>query len=94
MLALTRGIDSELEIGDAVVKVVDIRGNKVVLGVTAPREVRIMRREARNQQPPPHRMAPSTRIAPQPLVQTNGVEFGTVLGEMLDVLKRRLKPAG
>ena len=46
MLVLSREIDEVIMIGDDVeVKVVDIRGDKVRLGFTAPRQVPIHRKE-------------------------------------------------
>jgi carbon storage regulator len=48
MLVLTRGISQEIVIGDdVVVTVVSVQGNKVRLGITAPREVPVHRRELR-----------------------------------------------
>lgn len=46
MLVLSRKQDEEIVInGDIVIKVVDIRGDKVRLGITAPVEVPVYRRE-------------------------------------------------
>lgn len=46
MLVLTRAIDEDLVIdGRIVVRVVDIRGDKVRLGIEAPKEVPVHRRE-------------------------------------------------
>ena len=46
MLVLSRKRDEDLVIGDGiVVRVVDIRGDKVRLGVIAPKEVPVHRRE-------------------------------------------------
>lgn len=46
MLVLTRERDEEIVIGDGViVKVVDIRGDKVRLGIIAPTEISVHRRE-------------------------------------------------
>jgi carbon storage regulator len=48
MLVLTRGISQEIVIGDdVVVTIVSVQGNKVRLGITAPREVPVHRRELR-----------------------------------------------
>lgn len=48
MLVLSRFLDERILIGeDIVVQVVDIRGDKVRLGITAPPEVRIDREEVR-----------------------------------------------
>jgi carbon storage regulator len=46
MLVLSRQRDEEIVIGDnIVVKIVEIRGDKVRLGVEAPKEVPVHRRE-------------------------------------------------
>jgi len=46
MLVLSRKRDEDLIIGDGiVVRVIDIRGDKVRLGVIAPKEVPVHRRE-------------------------------------------------
>jgi len=45
MLVLSRHRDEEVMIGDIVVKVVDIRGDKVRLGIEAPQEIPVHRRE-------------------------------------------------
>ena len=45
MLVLSRHINESIMIGDMEVMVVDIRGDKVRLGVTAPTEVSVHRRE-------------------------------------------------
>jgi carbon storage regulator len=46
MLVLSRGIEQTIMIGDNIeVKVVEIRGGKVKLGITAPRNVSVHRRE-------------------------------------------------
>jgi carbon storage regulator len=55
MLTLTRGPSQIVRIGpDVQVVVLDIEGDRVRLGVTAPRDVKIRRYEA----PPPHAAAP------------------------------------
>jgi len=44
MLVLTRRPDEEIEIGpDIRIRICDVRGNKVRVGIEAPREVRIVR---------------------------------------------------
>ena len=46
MLVLSRNTEQTIMIGDDIeVKVVDIRGGKVKLGITAPRNVSVHRRE-------------------------------------------------
>ena len=46
MLILSRQDGEEITIGDDVrVRVLDIKGNRVVLGITAPREIEVHRRE-------------------------------------------------
>lgn len=46
MLVLTRKIGEKLVInGDTVIEIVGIRGGKIRLGVTAPREVSVMRED-------------------------------------------------
>ncbi|MHC4520587.1 MAG: carbon storage regulator CsrA [Planctomycetota bacterium] len=49
MLVLSRATEQTIMIGDNIeVKVVDIRGGKVKLGITAPRSVPVHRREVYN----------------------------------------------
>jgi carbon storage regulator len=46
MLVLSRRKDESIIVGDNVeIKIVDVRGNKVRLGITAPREVTVHRKE-------------------------------------------------
>ena len=45
MLVLTRKVDEKIVIGDIVVTVIEIRGDRVRLGIDAPRSVNIMRSE-------------------------------------------------
>ena len=53
MLVLSRGRDEEIVIGEGpaqiVIKIVDVRGDKVRLGIEAPRAVRVDRREVRDE---------------------------------------------
>jgi carbon storage regulator len=64
MLVLSRKTREELYIGDEViVTVLEIRGNKVRLGITAPLHVRVDRKEIRlraaaNAQQPPQQPSP------------------------------------
>ena len=45
MLVLSRKKDESIQIGDIEIMVVDIRGNKVRLGITAPRDLPVHRTE-------------------------------------------------
>ncbi len=46
MLVLSRKVDGEIRIGDdIIIKVIDVRGRSVRLGIEAPAEVRILRSE-------------------------------------------------
>ena len=46
MLILTRRIGESLTIGDQIeVKIVNIKGNQIVLGIEAPREISVVRSE-------------------------------------------------
>lgn len=45
MLVLSRKRNQSIQIGDVVIVVNQIRGNKVTLGIEAPREVEILRGE-------------------------------------------------
>ena len=46
MLVLSREVNQEIEIGDSIrVMVVEIRGDKVRLGITAPRDMAVHRKE-------------------------------------------------
>jgi len=48
MLVLTRKATERIQIGDnVVVTVLDIRGNKVRIGIDAPKEIRVLRTELR-----------------------------------------------
>jgi carbon storage regulator len=62
MLVLTRKVGQQLKIGDnIVVEVVRQKGGALALGVTAPRDVRVVRGELPalpiEQQPPKHKAA-------------------------------------
>ena len=49
MLVLTRGKDESIMIGEDVeVKIVDVRGNSVRLGIRAPKSIPVHRREVFN----------------------------------------------
>lgn len=45
MLVLSRKSDESIRIGDLIVTIVEIRGDKVRLGITAPRDVPVHREE-------------------------------------------------
>lgn len=46
MLIVSRGVDDSVVIGDEIiVTVIEVRGDKVRLGITAPREASVHRRE-------------------------------------------------
>jgi carbon storage regulator CsrA len=52
MLVLSRKLNESIQIGDRItLRVVQIRGNRVRLGIVAPAEVRIMRQELESQEP-------------------------------------------
>ena len=56
MLVLSRKVDEEIQIGsDITVMVVEVRGDRVRLGVKAPPSVTVMRPDAINKEPPPER---------------------------------------
>jgi carbon storage regulator len=65
MLILTRKVGEMIRIGDAVtIRVLEVRGSQVRLGVDAPAEVRIFREEvyrALNQTPPAEPSPPGER---------------------------------
>lgn len=61
MLVLSRGPGETLLIGDIVFKVLEVRGNKVRLGVTAPREILVLRGELKSS---------DENTAPNPLTTT------------------------
>lgn len=52
MLTLTRQTGESLKIGEALVKIYRISGQRVWLSIDAPREVRIVRDDAKNTLPP------------------------------------------
>ena len=45
MLVLSRKPNTEIQIGDVVVKVLKVRGDTVSIGIEAPREVKVLRGE-------------------------------------------------
>ncbi len=50
MLVLSRKVDEDILIGDDIwVRVVEIRGDKVRLGIEAPKEMRVDRSEVRDE---------------------------------------------
>jgi carbon storage regulator len=65
MLVLSRGRDEEICIGNNVrVVVVEIRGDKVRLGVTAPREIPVHRAEVYDAIAAKGELIPNVSIAP------------------------------
>jgi carbon storage regulator len=72
MLVLSRQRDESIIIGDnVIVTIVDVRGDKVRLGIEAPREVSVHRREVyeaiqrENQQAAQIRLEEARRISPR-----------------------------
>jgi carbon storage regulator len=56
MLVLTRRVDEDIFIGgDIRIRVVDIRGDKVKLGITAPGDQKVLRDDAKERQAKPRR---------------------------------------
>jgi carbon storage regulator len=56
MLVLTRKVDEIVFIGgDIQIMVVDIRGDKVKLGIVAPEDQKVLRDDAKERQPKPRR---------------------------------------
>ena len=52
MLILTRGKDQVITIGDNIrITIVEVRGDKVRVGIDAPRDVQVMRAEVLEQTP-------------------------------------------
>jgi carbon storage regulator len=72
MLVLSRQRDESIVIGDnVIVTIVDVRGDKVRLGIEAPREVSVHRREVyeaiqrENQQAAQIRLEEARRLSPR-----------------------------
>lgn len=62
MLVLTRKLNQEIRIGEnVVVRVLEIRGNQIRLGIVAPPEVPVLREEILTKVPPPSRQ-PNSEI--------------------------------
>lgn len=56
MLVLSRKLNQEIRIGEnVVVRVLEIRGNQIRLGIVAPSEVPVLREEILTKVPPPSR---------------------------------------
>lgn len=51
MLVLSRKAQEAIQAGSITITVVEIRGDKVTIGITAPPEVRIVRDDAKNKEP-------------------------------------------
>ena len=80
MLVLSRQRDESIIIGDnIVVTIVDVRGDKVRLGIEAPREVSVHRREVyeaiqrENQQAAQIRLEEARQIAASPATGSSGI---------------------
>ncbi len=61
MLVLSRKVDEQIIIGDVTITIVDIRGDKVRLGIDAPKEVSIHRAEIPHWNPYAGPVAADTR---------------------------------
>ena len=62
MLVLTRHVHQSIVIGhDVVVTVLEVRGDQVRLGITAPKEIQVHREEVFARSPPP-----TARLPPPP----------------------------
>ena len=85
MLVLSRQRDETIMIGDAVeITIVDIRGDKVRLGINAPPQVAVHRKEVYDAI-----MAENRRAA-----ETQGAEFSTLTSAIRPGRKAGLSPAG
>ncbi|MCE9607103.1 MAG: carbon storage regulator [Planctomycetia bacterium] len=61
MLVLTRKLDQQIQIGEGiVVTVLQVKGNSVKIGISAPRDVRVLRGELepKNEEAPERKMSP------------------------------------
>lgn len=77
MLVLSRQRDESIIIGDNIeVTVVDIRGDKVRLGITAPKDISVHRKEVYEAIRRENRQAaqPANEVAPPPVVQPDKAE--------------------
>jgi carbon storage regulator len=87
MLVLSRYRDESIYIGDdVIITVVDVRGDRVRLGITAPANVSVHRKEIydainREQQltgNPPKPREPKHRVPPLPPTGANPVDLGGI----------------
>jgi carbon storage regulator len=68
MLVLSRQVDETIMIGDDIeVTVVDIRGDKVRLGITAPKEIAVHRKEVYEAIKRENRAAAQVQVKPEDL---------------------------
>lgn len=75
MLVLSRKSTESIEIGDSVVvTVLEIRGNKVRIGIDAPKEIRVLRTELRDQVSDPSGNGPRATVAPAESYAPRGIE--------------------
>ena len=72
MLVLSRQVDETIMIGDDIeVTVVDIRGDKVRLGITAPKEIAVHRKEVYEAIKRENREAAQVKLKPEDLGNLN-----------------------
>lgn len=80
MLVLSRQVDETIMIGDDIeVTVVDIRGDKVRLGITAPKEIAVHRKEVYEAIKRENRDA--ARVKPEDLPQMGKINNGNNAGQ-------------
>ncbi len=85
MLVLSRQLDETIMIGDAVeITIVDIRGDKVRLGINAPAQVAVHRKEVYEAIKAENRRA----------AEANGNEFGALSSAIRPGRRAGLSPAG
>lgn len=79
MLVLSRQVDETIMIGDDIeVTVVDIRGDKVRLGITAPKEIAVHRKEVYEAIKRENRAA--AQVKPEDLPNIGKVSGGQAMG--------------
>lgn len=78
MLVLTRKIGERIRIGDTItVRVLEVRGSQVRLGVEAPTDVRIYREEIYPPQAGANGLAPDADASPAPSEAPGNGKLGT-----------------